>query len=70
MKKRQYCHTDFGLFVLLGILAGSFILSNSLSLQQLANRSEALITTQLPTLVAAAKVTQTRVAALQLIQVI
>lgn len=59
MKKRHSIATRiFGLFVLLGILAGSFILSNSLSLQQLANRSEALITTQLPTLVAAAKVAQ------------
>ncbi len=59
MKKRHSIATRiFGLFVLLGILAGSFILSNSLSLQQLANRSEALITTQLPTLVTAAKVAQ------------
>ncbi len=59
MKKRHSIATRiFGLFVLLGTLAGSFILSNSLSLQQLANRSEAFITTQLPSLVVAAKVAQ------------
>ncbi|MGF1698445.1 ATP-binding protein [Vibrio lamellibrachiae] len=59
MKKRHSIATRiFALFVLLGVLAGSFILSNSLSMQNLANRSEALINTQLPTLVAAAKVAQ------------
>lgn len=59
MKKRHSIATRiFGLFVLLSLLSGGVVLSNSVSFQHLANRSQSLIDEQLPILVSAAKVAQ------------
>ncbi|USH03861.1 GHKL domain-containing protein [Grimontia kaedaensis] len=59
MKKRDSIATRiFALFVLLGLLSGAFLLSNSLSFQNLANSSRSLVDEQLPILISAAKVAQ------------
>ncbi|STO57276.1 ATP-binding protein [Grimontia hollisae] len=60
MKKRDSIATRiFALFLLLGILSGAFLLSNSFSFQYLASSSRALVDEQLPILISAAKVAQT-----------
>lgn len=59
MKKRDSIATRiFALFLLLGLLSGAFLLSNSLSFQHLANSSRSLVDEQLPILISAAKVAQ------------
>ncbi|MBV7299653.1 ATP-binding protein [Enterovibrio paralichthyis] len=59
MRKRDSIATRiFALFVLVGLISGAFVLSNSFSFQQLTTSSRALVNEQLPILVSAAKVAQ------------
>lgn len=59
MRKRDSIATRiFALFVLVGLISGAFVLTNSFSFQQLTTSSRALVNEQLPILVSAAKVAQ------------